>query len=465
VTTLTVEHIARIEGHGTITVNVDGGEIREIRMDIIEPARVFEAMVVGRRFDEAPLITSRICGICSPNHAVTSIKAVEEALGVEVSERTKLLRQLMVYGSYLQNHATHLYLFAAPDYVGQPSVFPLAKTHPDIVKRALRIKKLGNELTALVGGRSVHPITAVVGGFTSEPPTSELKAYAERLHEAARDAALTVELFAGFEVPSFETAGEMLALVAPDTYAIYDGDVCALDAGWCRPAAEYREFVTESIVGHSNAKHSTVDGRTFLVGSLARVNLSWDRLMPSARVVASNVGMRPVSRNTFFNNLCQAIELVDAAERCALLCERLSAEGGSSEPVGFRIAAGEGTSEWVLAATSSRLRRRTSRTSRRICERSHRRSRTFPRRSSSSRSNSLCAPTIPACPARCTSRNLNSRTALAGNRGEGIGKQVVGCSSRTKPGGASWLCVHRRSCSRETCCWQGIPTRCPMRTC
>src|SRR5512144_2019644 len=103
--TLTVEHVARIEGHGTISVDVEAGAVRDIRMDIVEPARLFESMVVGRRFDEAPLITSRICGICSPNHAITSIKALEAALGIEVSERTQLLRQLLVYGSYLQNHA------------------------------------------------------------------------------------------------------------------------------------------------------------------------------------------------------------------------------------------------------------------------------------------------------------------------------------------------------------------------
>lgn len=341
--TLTVEHVARIEGHGTISVEVNEGVVGEIRMDIVEPARLFESMVVGRRFDEAPLITSRICGICSPNHAITSVKALEAALGIEVSERTKLLRQLLVYGSYLQNHATHLYLFAAPDFVGQPSVFPLAETHPEVVQRALHIKKLGNELTTMVGGRPVHPITAVIGGFTSEPSPRDLATMASRLHAVAKDVAETVELFSAFGLPEFETAGEMLALHSDDEYAIYDGDVCALDGGWCRPASEYREFVSETVVGHSNAKHSTVGGRTFMVGALPRVNLSWDRLLPSARVVASKAGLRPVSRNTFANNLCQAVELVDAAERCAALCERLVQDGGSSAPVGFSIHAGSGT--------------------------------------------------------------------------------------------------------------------------
>ncbi len=128
--TLTIEHVARIEGHGTITVDVEAGEVRDIRMDVIEPARLFESMVVGRRFDEAPLITSRICGICSPNHTVTSIKAIEDALGVEVSERTVLLRKLLVYGSYLQNHATHLYLLAAPDFVGHAERLPARRDPP-----------------------------------------------------------------------------------------------------------------------------------------------------------------------------------------------------------------------------------------------------------------------------------------------------------------------------------------------
>jgi len=342
--TLTVEHVARIEGHGTISVEVKDGAVGEIRMDVVEPTRLFESMVVGRRFDEAPLITSRICGICSPNHAVTSLKALEAAMDIEISERTRLLRTLLVHGSFLQNHATHLYVLAAPDYVGLPNFIPLAESHPEVVARALSIKKLGNDLTTAIGGRPVHPITAVVGGFTAEPSKADVEALAKRLHAVAKDVAETVGLFSTFDVPTFDTAGEMLALKAAGEYAVYDGDVCALDAGWCRPVAEYRDFVTEHVVGHSNAKHSMIDGRTFMVGALARVNLNWDQLMPTARIVASKAGLRPVSKNTFANNLCQAIELVDAAERCAMLCEKLLEDTGTSKPVGYKIKAGTGTS-------------------------------------------------------------------------------------------------------------------------
>ncbi|HEX9092907.1 MAG TPA: Ni/Fe hydrogenase subunit alpha, partial [Coriobacteriia bacterium] len=318
------------------------GVVTEIKMDVVEPARFFESMVVGRRFDEAPLITSRICGICSPNHVLTSIKALESALGVEVSERTTLLRKLLVYGSYLQNHATHLYVLAAPDFVGLPSVFPLAATHPDVVERALKIKKLGNELCNAVGGRSVHPVTTVVGGFTSEPDPRKLEAFRTMLLEVAADTMATVELFASFEVPDFTTRGDMLALTQDGDYAIYDGETASLDGGWRRPASEYREFITETVVGHSNAKHSTVDGRTFLVGSLARLNLSAGMLGERGRKAVSTAGLALPSRNPFHTHVAQAVELADAAERCAGYIERLVSCGGSSTPVPFSVRAGEG---------------------------------------------------------------------------------------------------------------------------
>ena len=341
---LTVEHVARIEGHGNITVNVENGEVRDVRMDVVEPARFFESMVVGRRFDEAPLITSRICGICSPNHVVTSIKAMEAALGIDVSERTTMLRKLLVYGSYLQNHATHLYILAAPDYVGLPSVFPLAETMPEVVGRALRLKKLGNDLTTAVGGRPVHPVSAVIGGFTAEPSAEVLASYRDLLLGVVDDALATVELFASFEVPDFATSGEMLALTADDDYAIYDGDTAALDGGWRRPSGEYRSFITEAVVGHSNAKHSTVDGRPILVGSVARANINRSKLNEAGLAALAKSGIALPTRNPFHMNVLQAVELADASARCAGYVERLLEMGGSSVPQPFRIRAGEGGS-------------------------------------------------------------------------------------------------------------------------
>ena len=331
--TLSVEHVARIEGHGNITVEIEGGTLREVRLDVTEPARFFESMVVGRRYADAPLITSRICGICSPNHALTSVKAIEAALGVEVSERTRVMRKLLLYGSIQQNHATHLYVLAAPDYVGAPSVFPLAVSNPGVVARALRIKKLGNELTTLVGGRSIHPITAMVGGFSHEPTVGELSAMRLRLTDAVDDALATAELFASFTIPAFSTEGDFLALSAPDDYAIYEGEITSLLGGWALPENAYGEAFCEHVVANGGAKHSlTRDGRTFMVGSLPRVTINAASLGEAAHKAMDKVWFDPTSRNPFVNNVAQAVELVDAAERCGHYVDRLLEMGGDTIP-------------------------------------------------------------------------------------------------------------------------------------
>ncbi|MBE6470210.1 MAG: Ni/Fe hydrogenase subunit alpha, partial [Coriobacteriaceae bacterium] len=173
ITKINVDHIARVEGHGNIHLVIKDGVLETVEMNVVEAARFFEAMVVGRSFRESSYICSRVCGICSPTHVVTDLQAIERIFGVEVSERTKLLRQLLIYGSYLQNHASHLFVFAVPDFIGQPSVFPLADIDPALFSQALGLKRLGNDLCTVVGGRSIHPITAVVGGFTSEPARDE----------------------------------------------------------------------------------------------------------------------------------------------------------------------------------------------------------------------------------------------------------------------------------------------------
>jgi coenzyme F420-reducing hydrogenase alpha subunit len=342
-TTLNVEHVARIEGHGDITIQIEGGKVSEVRLDVTEPARFFETMVRGRRYEDAPLITSRICGICSPNHALTSIKAIEAALGVEVSERTRVMRKLLLFGSYLQNHATHLYFLAAPDYVGTQSVLPLADSHPQVVARALSLKKLGNELTTTVGGRSIHPVTAVVGGFTSEPSPRDLAGLRARLAAAIDDAVVTAELFASFTVPSFSTEGDMLALSAPDDYAIYEGAITSLLGGWTLPEADYGAAFHEKIIEHSNAKHSvTRDDRTFMVGALPRLTLNHDLLGPAAQRAMDKVWFDPATRNPFLNNVAQAIELVDATERCIDYIDRLADIGGDCVPASVAPAAGSG---------------------------------------------------------------------------------------------------------------------------
>lgn len=347
-TSLSVEHIARIEGHGNVSLSIEDGAVKSVEMNIVEPARLFESMARGRAFSDIPAIASRICGICSSSHVVTDILAIENALGVAVSDRTQALRELLVYGSYLQNHATHLFVFAAPDYVGEPSIFPLAQTDPDLFQGALGIKALGNELCSTVGGRSVHPITAVVGGFTAEPTAEQYLRLASKLEDAMGFACKAVDLFRTFPCPAIETGGEMLAQYQEGAYPVCTSSVMELVRDGVRfDSPFFNDYVEEFAQPHSAALFARIraTGSPFMTGALARINASWGNLTQTARVAAAKAGLRPPEYNPFLNNIAQAVEIVDALERCAAICRRLADPmgfEGTSSPAPFSVHAGHG---------------------------------------------------------------------------------------------------------------------------
>ena len=344
---INVDHIARIEGHGNVHVVIEDNEVKTVQMEVVEPARLFESMVRGRSFTEISYISSRICGICSASHTVTDLLAIERVFGVEVSDRTKALRELLVYGSYLQNHGTHLYVLAAPDFLGQKSVFPVADINPALFDSALALKQLGNELCTAVGGRSIHPITAVVGGFTHEISRDEYLAFAERMEEMLPFALQTVDVFNSFAVPDLRSDGDAIAMYSPDKYAVCDSRTARfIDAGETFDADEWTDYIEEYEVSHSGALFARVrsTGKPYMTSALARINLSWPQLCKTAKVAAAKAGLRPPERNPFRNNVAQAVELVDALERCAILCRRLAVDEfeGSSAVVPFQVRSGRG---------------------------------------------------------------------------------------------------------------------------
>ena len=344
---LTLEHMARVEGHGHVKVSIKEGTVESVQMQIDEPARFFESMVHGRYFDEVPYIASRICGICSANHVITSLLAIEQAFGVVVTERTRMVRELLVHGSYLQNHATHLYVLAAPDYMKQQSIFPLAQIDKELFDKALALKSLGNELCTLVGGRSIHPITAVVGGFTSEPTAQQYLEMASRLEDAIDFAVQTVDIFNDFPVPSLQTDGDMMAMVQEGAYPIStSSDFAFVRSGTRYTCLQLHDAMEEYAVAHSGALFARAreSKNTYMVGALARINASWGNLTQQARFAAAKAGLRPPELNPFSNNIAQAVELVDALERCAALCRDLAANAfeGTTEPVRFAPQAGRG---------------------------------------------------------------------------------------------------------------------------
>lgn len=346
-TSISVDHIARVEGHGDIHVVIEDGAVKTCEFSVVEPARLFESMVRGRVFEEVPYISSRVCGICSSSHTVTDLEAIESIFGVTVTDRTRALRELLVYGSFLQNHATHLFVFAAPDFLGQKSVFPLADTNPELFENALGLKALGNELCTKVGGRSIHPITAVVGGFTHEISADEYLELADKLEGAIDFACSCVDLFHDFAVVDIQTEGDMLAMTQPGAYPVIGSRTARfVRAGYDFSCDDVDDEIEEYAVGHSAAFFARArrTGKPYMTAALARINASWDNLGKRARYAAAKAGLRPPELNPFANNVAQAVEIVDALERCAALCRRLAADEfeGSSAPVPFKVRAGRG---------------------------------------------------------------------------------------------------------------------------
>ncbi|HZD87186.1 MAG TPA: nickel-dependent hydrogenase large subunit, partial [Gaiellaceae bacterium] len=281
--TIVTDYLARVEGEGAMTVRLDGNEVEHVELRIFEPPRFFEAFLRGRSFLEAPDVTARICGICPVAYQTSAVNALESLCGVEVPEPIRLLRRLLYCGEWIESHALHVYMLHAPDFLGYESAIELARDAPEAVERGLALKRTGNEVMTLVGGREIHPINVRVGGFYRVPSRRELRALVEPL-ERAREAALeTVRWTAGFEFPERTVDCDLVALAQPGEYAIERGRIRS-SGGLDLAPAEYDEHFEELHVERSNALQSQLrGGGTYLCGPLARYTLGSAELSPLAR--------------------------------------------------------------------------------------------------------------------------------------------------------------------------------------
>lgn len=337
-----VHHITRVEGHGNILIDVAGGRLERCDLEIIETPRFFEPMLRGRPYTEASHLTSRICGICSVGHATTSLQATEAALGVVPSDQTRRLRAINFFGEILDSHVLHTYMLVAPDLVGVGSVFPLARTHPEVVLRALRLKKLAGDLCAVIGGRHTHPLTLAVGGFTQLPQAADLEALRARLVAARPDLEATLELYQSLSLPAFERETEYVALHQPDEYAFIGGEIRTSD-GFTLPLADYRELTNEYYSPHSTAKHTRHHRDAYMVGALARFNLNHDQLHPRAQAAAAALGLKPICHNPYMISVAQVVEIVHCVETAIEHLDQLLARGLTPEaPPKIEVRAGEG---------------------------------------------------------------------------------------------------------------------------
>jgi len=319
--TIKVDYLARVEGETSLEVVVRGGAVERAHLSIFEPPRFFEALLRDRAFTEAPDIAARICGICPVAYQMSAVHAMENALGVRVDGPLRALRRLIYCGEWIESHVLHVYMLHAPDFLGYDSGIAMARDHGDAVRRGLELKKAGNEIISLVGGREIHPINVRVGGFYRTPRRRDLAPLAERL-KWARDAALkTVRWTASFDFPDRERDYEFVALRHPEEYPFNEGRIVS-SRGLDIPPAEYDDHFEEMHIERSNALYARIRGRgSYLCGPLARYNLNYNHLSPLAQEAAREAGLAPTCANPYRSIIVRAVETLYACDEALRIIE------------------------------------------------------------------------------------------------------------------------------------------------
>jgi coenzyme F420-reducing hydrogenase alpha subunit len=311
--TVSVPVLTRIEGEAGLKVRLRNGRVASAEFRVFEPPRFFEAFLRGRRFDEVPDIVARICGICPVAHQLTSILALERACGAQVESGVDQLRRLIYLGEWIESHALHVYLLHAPGFLGAPDAIVLAGSHPELVDQALRLKKIGNDIMAAVGGREIHPINLKVGGFYRVPDRQAIAALAEPLRWAVGASLETVRWTSTLPFPAFEQEYELVSLREREGYPLVNGRAIS-SAGLDIQVNEYEEKFDEEHAAHSNALQSSRQQQPYMVGPMARLALNFDRLSPDARAAAEQAGLPAACRNPFRSIVVRAVELLQACQ-------------------------------------------------------------------------------------------------------------------------------------------------------
>jgi sulfhydrogenase subunit alpha len=342
---INVKHVTRVEGHGNIVVRASDGKIEQCQWQVPEAPRFFEAMVRGRHYDDIQLLVSRICGICSITHSLAATKAVESAMGVEVSEQTDLLRILMHYSEQLQSHILHVGYLAVPDFFNAPSVVPLVSRAGEAVKAVIRIHRLANEWSDLIAGRTTHPVTIKVGGFTAIPREEQLRELQTKLKSAIADLNAIVAFMSGidYKLPAFERPTEYVSLRQnnPPAYTFYHGEITSTDCGSeTVPVKDWKHVANEYVVEQSTAKWAKWHRDSYAVGALARFNNNGDLLTPTSRNIARVFGLKKGCCNPFMNTIAQLVETVHVVETSIEIIDCLLSKGLRAEKVHVEPRAG-----------------------------------------------------------------------------------------------------------------------------
>jgi sulfhydrogenase subunit alpha len=342
--TLDVDALARVEGEGGLVVETADGRVVDVKLRIYEPPRFFEAFLRGRGYREPPDITARICGICPVAYQMSACRAIEHACGVTVDGPLDELRRLIYCGEWIESHTLHVYLLHAPDFLGAESAVELAARDRPSVERGLRLKKAGNDLVEVIGGRAIHPVNVRVGGFHRVPTRRELRGLRDPLERARDDAAETVAWVAGFDFPDRLIESPLVAVSDPGHYPVIGGRVVST-AGLDIAEHDFLDHVVEAQVPHSTALHASLDGGEYVTGPLARYALASERLAPAAREAARAAGLGAVERNPFRSIVVRAVEVLHACEEALRIVDGYDEPERPAMAVDPRAGVGHGCTE------------------------------------------------------------------------------------------------------------------------
>jgi len=319
--TIQVDELSRVEGEGALFVRVKDGVVKECHFKIVEPPRFFEAFLKGRSYLEVPDITARICGICPMAYLMGAQQAMEDALGIKVTRPIRDLRRIMYCGEWIESHVLHAAMLHAPDFLGMDDILTLAATNKTVVEKALKLKKLGNDILEVIGGgRAIHPVNTRVGGFYKVPTKKALRGLMDDLKWGIEASVEIARLFGTFEFPDYEYDYHCVALHHPDEYAIVEGDVVS-NRGIHIPVREFHDVFQEKHVSYSTALHGSTrgDGEPYYVGPNARYNINYGQLTKLSKQIAKEIGLGPVVNNPFKSILVRMVETVYACEEALRL--------------------------------------------------------------------------------------------------------------------------------------------------
>ncbi|MHB1216027.1 MAG: Ni/Fe hydrogenase subunit alpha [Thiobacillus sp.] len=336
--------LTRVEGEGALDLRIDDGAITELRLRIFEPPRFFEKFLEGHSYSEVPDMVARICGICPVAYQVTAVQALEKLFGVELDPWAHAMRRVFYCGEWIQSHSLHIHLLAAPDFFGCSSAIELARIAPDEVRRGLRIQALGNELMALFGARSVHPVGVRVGGFHGAPSPVRMREVQAKLRAALPEAEALVRWTASIAVPQDSQDFISVAMRHPADYAIERGDIAASD-GLRIGADAFDAHFAEHHEPHSTALFSVYREQPYLVGPLARLNLNHAQLPDPVKALLAETGLALPSRNLFHSLVARAVEILLALHEALRLLDGYRVPDSPWVPVTPRAGIATGCTE------------------------------------------------------------------------------------------------------------------------